>query len=135
MDTVSRQKRSWIMSRVRGKDTQPERQVRKFVHALGLRYRLHSANLPGKPDLVFPRWRKAIFVHGCFWHGHEGCNRWRLPKANRSYWRAKIARNRQRDAGHLLFLRRLGWKTLVVWECELAKPMTAGRIIMRFFNA
>ena len=135
MDTVSGEKRSWIMSRIKGKDTQPELLVRKFVFSLGLRYRLHSPRLPGKPDIALAQFKKAIFVNGCFWHGHRGCAKWRLPKSNRRYWQAKIGRNRERDAKNLRALHKAGWKTLVVWECELANPMKSGQKILRFVSA
>lgn len=111
------------MRAVKSKDTTPEIQVRRFVHSLGYRYRLHRKDLPGKPDLVFPKLRKVIFVHGCFWHGHT-CNRGaRMPKTNVDYWSTKIDRNRSRDEEHLKSLSVLGWKTLVVWECRLSKAM------------
>jgi DNA mismatch endonuclease, patch repair protein len=112
-------RRSRVMAAVKGKDTGPEMAVRRLLHARGHRYRLHRADLPGKPDLIFPARRKAIFVHGCFWHGHD-CKRGdRRPRANGDYWRAKIARNRDRDRRNLLALGERGWRTLVVWECEL----------------
>ena len=135
MDTVSGEKRSWIMSRIKGKDTQPELLVRRFVFALGLRYRLHSPLLPGKPDLAFAQFKKVIFVNGCFWHGHCGCSHWRLPKSNRHYWQAKIERNRERDAENFIKLRKMGWKALVLWECELSDPMKSGQKILRFVSA
>ncbi len=135
MDTVSGEKRSWIMSRIKGKDTQPELLVRRFVFSLGLRYRLHSPRLPGKPDIALSQSKKAIFVNGCFWHGHCGCVKWRLPKTNRRYWQAKIGRNRERDAENLLALRKIGWKTLVLWECELSDPLKSGQKLLRFVGA
>lgn len=107
------------MRAVKGWDTEPEIIVRRLVHRLGYRFRLHRADLPGKPDLVFPGRRAAIFVHGCFWHGH-GCRRGaRIPKTNSIYWTAKLTRNAARDARHLIDLERLGWRALVIWECEL----------------
>ncbi|MBU0516284.1 MAG: DNA mismatch endonuclease Vsr [Proteobacteria bacterium] len=118
-DVFSKRKRSWIMSRVRGKDTTPEKAVRSLVHRLGYRYRLHGSDLPGKPDLIFPSRRKVIFVNGCFWHGH-GCVRGnRIPKTNEEYWINKIKRNRKRDESHKRELRKLGWKTLTIWECQI----------------
>lgn len=111
--------RSAIMRAVKSKDTAPEIQVRRFVHRLGYRFRLHCKNLPGTPDLVLPRLKCAIFVHGCFWHRH-GCPRGaRVPKTNTRYWRSKIERNVSRDASTRLQLRSLGWRLLVIWECEL----------------
>ena len=135
MDTVSGEKRSWIMSRIKGKDTQPELVVRRFVFSLGLRYRLHSPRLPGKPDMALVQFKKAIFINGCFWHGHHGCADFRLPKTNTPYWHAKIERNRERDSRNVRALRRAGWKTLVVWECELSDPMKAVQKLVRFVSA
>lgn len=108
------------MARVKGKDTKPEMTVRRLVHAMGHRYRLHRRDLPGSPDLVFGPKRKAIFVHGCFWHAHRGCSRARIPEANRDYWAAKLARNAERDAAALASLQADGWSALTIWECETA---------------
>ena len=110
--------RSELMRRVRGKNTTPERAVRRVAHALGYRFRLHRRDLPGTPDLVFPRLRRAIFVHGCFWHRHEGCARRTTPKTRAAYWREKFEQNMRRDRRNLAALRRLGWSVLVVWECQ-----------------
>ena len=110
--------RSELMRRVRGKDTTPERAVRRVAHALGYRFRLHRRDLPGTPDVVFPRLRRAIFVHGCFWHRHEGCARTTTPKTRVVYWREKFEQNIQRDRRNLAALRRLEWEVLVVWECQ-----------------
>lgn len=107
------------MARVRSRDTKPEMIVRRLLHALGYRYRLHRRDLPGKPDIAFIGKRKAIFVHGCFWHGHDCPRGARAPKANADYWREKIARNRRRDATSLAALEDMGWCSEVVWECEL----------------
>jgi DNA mismatch endonuclease (patch repair protein) len=111
--------RSRIMRAVKGKDTKPERIVRSLLHRAGYRFRLHKPGLPGKPDLVFPSRQKAIFVHGCFWHGHDCKRGAREPIANAAYWREKIARNRDRDRAHRLSLEACGWSSIVVWECEL----------------
>lgn len=111
--------RSRIMRAVKGRDTSPEMIVRRLLHHLGYRYRLHRPDLPGKPDLAFPSRRKAIFVHGCFWHGHDCARGARAPKTNQDYWTAKIARNKARDADTIGRLRDLGWSALTVWECEL----------------
>ncbi len=110
--------RSRTMRAVKAKDTAPELRVRRIAHALGRRYRLHAKGLPGKPDLAFARDMKAIFVHGCFWHGHDCARGARTPKTNRAYWEAKIARNVARDRTALAALAERGWRTLVVWECE-----------------
>ncbi len=111
--------RSAIMRAVKSRDTGPELTVRKLLTQLAPGYRLHRADLPGKPDIAYGRKKLAIFVHGCFWHGHDCARGARLPKANRGYWRDKIARNRARDAAHLEALAALGWRTLVIHECEL----------------
>jgi DNA mismatch endonuclease, patch repair protein len=111
--------RSRIMRAVKGKDTQPEWTVRRLLHAAGFRYRLHAKDLPGKPDLVFPARRKIVFVHGCFWHGHDCARGNRQPKTNADYWLAKIARNKARDAEQVAALRDCNWQVLTVWECEI----------------
>uniref|UniRef100_UPI000E2EC5F5 very short patch repair endonuclease n=1 Tax=Cupriavidus taiwanensis TaxID=164546 RepID=UPI000E2EC5F5 len=106
------------MSAIKSKDTKPEMTVRQGLFARGLRYRLHMSGLPGRPDIVFPRFRAVIFVHGCFWHGHEGCRLFRLPSSNRGYWQAKIERNRDSGLSAEAKLRELGWRVRVVWECD-----------------
>lgn len=111
--------RSSIMRAVKGRDTGPEIVVRRLVFGMGYRYRLHRGDLPGKPDLAFIGRRKVVFVHGCFWHGHECARGAREPKANREYWRAKIGRNKERDCRNLAALSSQGWESLVIWECEL----------------
>ena len=122
MDRLTPEQRHACMSHIRGKDTEPEWVVRRMVHAMGFRYRLHAKSLPGKPDLVLPRHRKIIFVHGCFWHAH-GCRTARRPPAtNRRFWKAKFARNVQRDRQALRALWQAGWQVLVVWECETKNP-------------
>jgi DNA mismatch endonuclease (patch repair protein) len=120
MDTISPERRSENMRRIRGKDTKPELLVRGALFAMGYRYRLHSDKLPGKPDLVFAKRRKIIFVHGCFWHNHShiSCKIARFPKSNSGYWADKLRRNVERDALRCAELRRLGWKMLVIWECQ-----------------
>ena len=115
-DTFSPAKRSQIMSRIRAKDTSPEIKIRKGLHALGFRYRLHDRHLPGKPDLVFPRYKSVIFVNGCFWHGHS-CHLFRWPSSNEEYWKPKISRTIARDKENLRLLREYGWRVLVIWEC------------------
>lgn len=119
VDTVDKETRSRIMSRVRGKDTAPEMTVRRLVFSLGYRYRLHDKRLPGTPDLVFAGRKKIIFVHGCFWHRHDGCPLARIPKSNTAFWAQKLEANSERDARNLAALRELGWRVLVVWECDL----------------
>jgi len=117
-DTVAPDRRSWIMRQVKSEDTSPERLVRSLLHRLGYRFRLHRRDLPGSPDIVFPGRKKAIFVHGCFWHGHSCPRGARIPKTNTDYWLKKIAKNKERDRRRLEELRDLGWDVLVVWECE-----------------
>ena len=118
-DVFSPEKRSDVMRQVKGKGTAPELKVRKLLWGLGLRYRLHRKDLPGSPDVVFPGRKVALFVHGCFWHGHDCRRGARAPKANADYWTAKIARNTARDARNLEALAERGWRPMVVWECEL----------------
>ena len=134
MDNLTARQRSETMRRVRSVDTSPELSLRRFLHRLGYRYRLHHSALPGKPDLVFPSRRKIIFVHGCFWHGHAcpaGQNR---PASNTGYWGAKLARNQARDRKHARTLRALGWRVMVVWECQLANLDRIADRITRFLN-
>jgi DNA mismatch endonuclease (patch repair protein) len=118
MDIVDRATRSRMMSGIRGKDTKPELQVRSFLHRAGLRFRLH-VKLPGKPDLVFPRFRTAVFVHGCFWHRHEGCRFAATPASNALFWQKKFTENVVRDARKEKQLADLGWRVLIVWACQL----------------
>ena len=118
MDILTPEQRSEVMRRIRGKDTKPEMLLRSALHRAGFRFRLHRRSLPGAPDIVFPGRRKAIFVHGCFWHSHR-CKRARKPASNRDYWIPKLAENKKRDARNRRRLTALGWSSLVVWECQL----------------
>ncbi|MBL0175314.1 MAG: DNA mismatch endonuclease Vsr [Ignavibacteria bacterium] len=118
-DVFTAEKRSDVMSRIRNKDTAPELAVRSLLHRLGYRFRLHSASLAGHPDIVLPRHRTVIFVHGCYWHRHRGCRYAYTPKSRVEFWEAKFEANRQRDKVVTRELRRLGWRVLVVWECQL----------------
>lgn len=129
-DTLSPKERSKRMSLVRAADTKPEMAVRRLVHGMGYRYRLHVRELPGKPDLVFRSRRAVIFVHGCFWHRHEGCSLARLPKSRVEFWKGKLEGNRERDTRKIERLIQDGWRVLVIWECDL-KDMnkTAARLI------
>ncbi len=124
------------MAAIQSKDTKPELIVRRLVHSLGFRYRLHARDLPGKPDLVFRPRRKVIFVHGCFWHLHpdENCLDARKPKSNKSYWGPKLTRNTQRDAEHITVLRARGWRVLVIWECETKKSAHLTKRLIRFLG-
>lgn len=117
-DNLTPQHRSWLMSRVRGRDTSPEIAVRRVAHALGYRYRLHRRDLPGSPDLVFPRRRAVVFVHGCFWHRHKNCPKATTPKTRADFWKKKFEANHKRDRRVLKELVVLGWRPLVIWECE-----------------
>ena len=121
MDRVSREKRSEMMSFVRAKNTRPELAVRRLLHAMGFRFRLHKDDLPGKPDIVLPKKKTAIFVHGCFWHRHKGCVRTTTPENNCEFWADKFRRNKLRDQSNRNKLKRLGWKVVIVWECETAQ--------------
>jgi DNA mismatch endonuclease, patch repair protein len=121
------------MQAVKDKDTGPELTIRRLVHRMGYRFRLHRKDLPGKPDLVFPRLRKVLFVHGCFWHGHDCARGARTPKTNRAYWLRKISRNRARDLKNLKKLTSAGWKFFIVWECQL-KESTYARKLSRFLS-
>lgn len=133
MDTRTKAKRSQIMSSVKTKDTGPELAIRKLLFAHGYRYRLHRADLPGKPDIAFPGRGKVVFVHGCYWHGH-GCDKGRLPKSRLDYWRPKIALNKKRDARNIGKLRRLGWSALTVWQCQLKTAESLTKKIQRFLG-
>jgi len=128
VDTVSVVRRSEIMSRVRNKDTRPELFVRRLIHNAGFRYRLHVSKLPGRPDLVFPGRKKVIFVHGCFWHSHEGCQNARVPKSRADFWMSKLESNKERDERNIQALMDEGWQVLVIWECELRDPGLLNRI-------
>lgn len=110
------------MAAVKGRNTTPEIKVRQLVHRLGRRFRLHGKDLPGRPDLVFPRLRKVIYVHGCFWHHHASCSKASVPKSRTEFWRAKFAANRLRDERDQQLIEGLGWRFLIVWQCELASP-------------
>lgn len=110
------------MARVKGRDTKPEMSVRSFVHRMGFRFRVHRRDLPGNPDIVLPRHGKVIFVHGCFWHGHKRCPRSKRPATNKSFWNKKLDANIERDKRTRNELRRMGWKLLVVWQCEIRHP-------------
>lgn len=127
--------RSQVMRAVKSRDTKPEMIVRRLLHAKGYRYRLHAVGLPGKPDIVFPSRRKLIFVHGCFWHGHDCARGARIPKTNEAYWKAKIARNIARDAEVLARLDQAGWSALVVWECRTRDQESLIEVIDAFLDS
>ncbi len=117
-DIVSRETRSKMMSRIRGKDTKPELLIRKGLFSKGYRYRLHDKRLPGKPDLIFPKYKAVIFVHGCFWHGHD-CHLFRMPQDNRGFWENKITTNKAKDEDSVTLLKYKDWRILTIWECAL----------------
>jgi DNA mismatch endonuclease, patch repair protein len=114
--------RSLLMSRIKSKDTKPELAVRRFLHARGFRYARHRRDLPGTPDIVLPKYRTVVFVHGCLWHGHIPCSKYLPPRTHRDYWIPKIRENKRQDARQRRKLRKLGWRSLVVWECEVGNP-------------
>jgi DNA mismatch endonuclease, patch repair protein len=120
-DVHDKATRSYNMSRIKGKDTKPEMLVRRFLHAQGFRYRLHVKNLPGKPDIVLPKYKTIIFIHGCFWHGHEGCKYYVVPKTRTEWWLNKINGNVENDKKATKALKKEGWKIITLWECDL-KP-------------
>lgn len=134
MDTLSPQERSERMGRVRNKDTKPEMMVRRLVHRLGFRYRLHGKKLPGHPDLVFKSRKKLIFVHGCFWHRHEGCPLCRWPKSRMDFWKPKLEANRNRDLAAQKRLTEEGWSFLVIWECEIKDTQRLAKLISDFLG-
>ena len=117
-DRLSKERRSWNMSRIRGKHSVPERVVRSLLHRMGLRFRLHGKRLPGRPDIVLPKHRTVVFVHGCFWHRHKGCRNCTTPTNRREWWLEKLNGNAARDRVHASALRKLGWNVVVVWECQ-----------------
>ena len=121
VDIYSREKRSEIMSKVRSTNTKPERIVRKKLHASGFRFRLNRKDLPGKPDIVLPKYKTVILVHGCFWHQHEDCPKSKLPSTNEEFWKMKLTGNLERDKRNIKELKKLGWRILVIWECEVKK--------------
>lgn len=133
-DKLSASRRSWLMSRVKGTNTTPEIAVRKIVHALGFRFRIHGKSLPGKPDIVLTKLKKIILVHGCFWHGHADCPKARVPKTRPEFWAKKFEYNRAKDKRNLRDLKAMGWKILVVWQCELKDARKLRRRLRRFLS-
>jgi DNA mismatch endonuclease (patch repair protein) len=121
-DRLSKERRSWNMSRIKGRDTGPERIVRSLLHRMGYRFRLHGNKLPGRPDIVLPKYRTVVFVHGCFWHRHRGCKNSTTPTSNRRFWAKKLEGNAARDRVNERTLRRAGWRVVLIWECDTEKP-------------
>ncbi|RYG33973.1 MAG: DNA mismatch endonuclease Vsr [Burkholderiales bacterium] len=134
-DVFDPAKRSAVMRAVKSRDTAPEMKVRRAAHALGFRFRLNRTDLPGKPDLVFPAKRTALFVHGCFWHGHDCPRGARTPQNNRAYWIAKIGRNMTRDKAAIAALKKLGWTPRVIWECQTRDSAELSRLIQRYLRS
>lgn len=124
MDTLSEERRSWNMSRIRSKNTKPEVLVRSLLHRMGYRFRLHVSSLPGTPDLVLPKYKTVVFVHGCFWHRHSGCKYSYTPKSRLEFWMRKFEKNIEVDRRAAKELEELGWRVLVIWECELTDTET-----------
>ena len=134
IDRVTTEKRSEIMRAVRGKDTGPEMVVRSAAHRLGLRFRLHASQLPGRPDMVLRKWKTVIFINGCYWHRHRGCRKTTTPKSNAEFWNAKFLRNQQRDRRNYRELKDLGWRVIVLWECEVASIAQASDRLRALFK-
>ena len=125
-DRISRERRSWNMSRIRGENTRPERAVRSLLHRMGFRFRLHRRDLPGTPDIVLPKYRTVVFVHGCYWHRHPGCRYAYTPKSRVEFWKTKFSQNVKRDVQVRSELETLGWNIVIVWECELRDSEALG---------
>lgn len=121
MDIWSKKKRSEVMSKIRGKNTKPEMLLRSQLFRQGFRFRVHQKNLPGKPDIILPKYKTVIFVHGCFWHYHKDCREGRIPSTNSIFWKEKLEKNVEKDKSNIKALKKLGWKVIVVWECEIEK--------------
>ena len=134
MDRISKKHRSWNMSRIRSKDTMPERAVRSLLHKLGYRFRLNRKDLIGKPDIVLPRFRAVIFVHGCYWHRHKGCKFAYTPKTHSKFWQHKFDENVERDKYTINSLRKAGWRVLVVWECQVSNVESLAKRLTRFLE-
>jgi len=134
IDVFLPEKRSWIMSLVKGKNTRPELIVRSLIHRMGYRFRLYQKILPGNPDIILKRHKKVVFIHGCFWHGHKGCLRSKRPMTNRSFWNKKLSKNIERDKRQQKELHKLGWKTLIIWECQIKNLDHLKRILADFLE-
>lgn len=132
-DTMTPEQRSRCMSAIKSNDTKPEMLVRKYLHGMGLRYGLHNKKLPGSPDIVLRKYKTVIFINGCFWHGHDNCRYYRLPKSNIEFWQTKINRNRERDKRDIEALRKRGWRVIVIWECELRTKELRQQTLQKLF--
>lgn len=135
MDKLSRNQRSKNMAAVRGKNTSPELRVRRMLHSMGYRFRLHRKDFPGRPDIVLPKYRLCIFVHGCFWHQHPGCNRATIPETRRKFWQEKFLQNKNRDAQAEKELKKMGWHVCTIWECETKQPDNLVEIISNLVSS
>lgn len=133
-DVHDKKTRSYNMSRIRSKDTKPEMLVRKFLFANGFRYRLHVKNLPGKPDIVLPKYKTVIFVNGCFWHGHENCKYFVIPKTRTNWWITKININTSNDLKNVKAIRKVGWKVIIIWECQIKKKSIFKKLITHLIS-
>ena len=133
-DIYSKEKRSNIMSKIRGQNTKPEELVRKFLFSKGFRYRINDKRYPGTPDIVLPKYRMIIFVNGCFWHGHENCKAAKLPKTNLQTWKRKILDNISRDEKNIAKLKKEGWKIIIIWQCEIKNKNNREKILELLFN-
>ncbi len=133
-DVHSKETRSYNMSRIKSKNTKPEMLVRQFLHKNGFRYRLHVKDLPGKPDIVLPKYKTVIFIHGCFWHGHEGCKYYVVPKTRTEWWLNKIKGNATNDSKAEALLKEVGWKIIKIWECELKKLLSEKTLAQLLLN-
>ena len=134
MDVHSKEVRSYNMSMIKGKNTKPEEMVRKFLFSKGMRYRKNVKTLPGKPDIVLKKYKTVVFVNGCFWHGHENCKYFVMPKSNTEFWSEKISRNITRDNTTYQALTKLGWNVIIVWECELKKGKRENTLEYLYYN-
>lgn len=134
-DHLTPEQRSWNMAQIKGKETMPEVLVRSLLHRAGYRFRKNVKGLPGKPDIVLPRYRTVIFVHGCFWHRHKGCRYATTPSTNKTFWKKKFERNIANDKKHTRHLRKLGWYVIIVWECQLKKPKRTLRKLTQALTA
>jgi len=134
-DRISQEHRSWNMSRIRGQDTKPEKIVRSTLHRMGYRFRLYQRNLPGRPDLVLPKHRTVIFVHGCFWHRHRRCKYAYTPKSRLDFWTERFRQNKMRDARAGRKLRTLGWKVVVIWECQISNVDRLPSLLLSLLNS
>jgi len=134
VDVFPKEKRSQIMANIKGKNTKPEIIVRSILHKAGYRFRLHRRDLPGNPDIVLPKFKKAIFVHGCFWHGHKNCKRAKRPETKKNFWNEKLSKNIERDRKKQKELKKLGWHALVVWQCEIKDKDSVLNKLRNFLN-